>query len=149
MIKYVRSHFVILDVRAHTLLAYTTSPKVRAHRFCFLKKICQRYILQITINQRTRNKVIKEINYCTKLSENAKSQHQEEPWDRVCDLTVRRDGIDNFVYLNSSFSLFYFYSVRNLWKKIFVAYIRLQLTRPSPLMSLYAFSCTTPSLLWA
>ena len=62
-IKYVNSNFLILEplppVRAHTLLAYTPPPLVPLYGSYFLKKIWQRYILWITIDQRTTNNVTK------------------------------------------------------------------------------------------
>ena len=57
---------------------------------------------------------------------------------------------NNFACLsNSSRSFFYFYFVKNLWKKN-MAYVRLQLNLPfSPFTSQYTFSWTTPPPLWA
>ena len=60
--KYVRSDFVILEPLSRLsvetrFLATAPSALVRAYRRYFLKKIWRRYILWITINQRTTNSV--------------------------------------------------------------------------------------------
>lgn len=51
-------------VRAHTLLSYKPSPQVQAHGYCFLKKMRQKYILDIQLKNHVPRK-IKKILYKT------------------------------------------------------------------------------------
>ena len=60
-LNYVRSHFIILDVPAHTLLAYTTSPKVSAQILFFKEDIAEIYFVNYyqSKNQKQRFKIKK------------------------------------------------------------------------------------------
>ena len=72
-------------------------------------------------------------NYCTKPSENVKSKHKKNCRIKIAFSNYMGEmGMDNFSCLNSSLSLFCFYFVTSLRKKVYVC---LQLNLPPPLIS--------------
>ena len=136
-IKYVRSDFVILEpsfplIHAHTLLAYTPSPLIRAYGYYFSKKIWERYceLLPIKEPQATlQNKETTVQNYWKIWNQNTK---KIPGLDFALFNCTREMGMHNFGYLNSWLSLFYFYFViypRNLWRMYAYSW-----TSPSPLL---------------
>ena len=124
------------------LLAYTPLHPSMSIWILFLKE--DRTVIYFVNYCQSKNhqKRYKIKNYCTKPSENVKSKHKKNCRIKIAFFNYMGEmGMDNFSCLNSSLSLFCFYFVTSLRKKV---YLCLQLNLPpSPHISQYSFSWIT------
>ena len=104
-------------------------------RILVLRKIRQRYILWIIINQRTIKNVTKWRNYHTKPSENV-SNHS----------TKKRTGIE-FAFLNCTGRLEWI--ILAIWLVHFVLFLIFNKPAKNNLRRTYTYSWTNPSPIWA
>ena len=115
------------------LLAYTPLHPSMSIWILFLKE--DRTVIYFVNYCQSKNhqKRYKIKNYCTKPSENVKSKHKKNCRIKIAFFNYMGEmGMDNFSCLNSSLSLFCFYFVTSLRKKV---YLCLQLNLPPPLIS--------------
>ena len=149
-IKCLRSDFVILDPSAPCTCRYiislhrlssSTIVRILVFKGDMTDTFCE--LLSIKEPRVTlQNKEATVQSYRKMSKQNTKKSPELEGVYFNCTGEI---GMDNFGCLNSSLSLFYFYFVTSLQKKI-VACVRLQLNLPLPHRSQYAFIWTTPPL---